>query len=92
MYFFLFAGRLTKNGVEGGGISRGLLAWQLISSSLWYITEGGDLGILFLVGVPTLVQKGLLDFFCGKLLLTETTTCFSICERQSPTGYPKTIL
>ena len=22
--------------------------------------------------------------FCGKLLLTETTTCFSICERRSP--------
>ena len=22
--------------------------------------------------------------FCGKLLLTETTTCFSTCERRSP--------
>ena len=24
------------------------------------------------------------ELFCGKLLLTETTTCFSICERRSP--------
>ena len=39
----------------------------------------------FWLGVQTLVQKGLLNFFCGKLelLLTETTTRFSICERQS---------
>ena len=39
----------------------------------------------FWLGVQTLVQKGLLNFFCGKLelLLTDTTTRFSICERQS---------
>ena len=24
------------------------------------------------------------ELFCGKLLLTETTTCFSTCERRSP--------
>ena len=35
-------------------------------------------------GVQTLVQKGLLNLFYGKLLLTETTTCFLICERRSP--------
>ena len=36
-------------------------------------------------GVETLVQKGLLNFFVAmKLLLTETTTCFSICERRWP--------
>ena len=32
--------------------------------------------------VQTSVQKRLLNFYCGKLLLTETTTCFSICERE----------
>ena len=32
----------------------------------------------------TMVQKGLLNFFCGKLLLAETTTCLSICEGQLP--------
>ena len=62
MYFFLFAGRLGKNGFGGGG-GWGLLAGRLISSSLWYITEGGDLGIFNWWGVQTLVQKGLLDFF-----------------------------
>ena len=35
-------------------------------------------------GVQTLVQKGLLNFLGGKLLLTEMTTCFSIFERRSP--------
>ena len=34
-------------------------------------------------GGPKLVQKGLL-IFCGKLLLTEITTRFSICERRLP--------
>ena len=24
------------------------------------------------------------ELFCGKLLLTQTTTCFSTCERRSP--------
>ena len=34
--------------------------------------------------VQTLVQKGLLNLFCGKLLLTETKTRLSICEEWSP--------
>ena len=57
-------------------------------------------------GIQTLVQKGLLNFFCGNLLLTGTTTCFLICDHPSPLGgkycfasrgkqiiggYPKTI-
>ena len=42
-------------GWEGGrGRGRGLLAWRLISSSLWYNTVGGGGGGLyeFLVGDP----------------------------------------
>ena len=42
---------------------------------------GADPGIFDWM-VQTSVQKGLLNFYCGKLLLTETTTCFSICERE----------
>ena len=66
-------------------------AGRLISSSLWYITGGGGLGIFLLVGGPNFGSKGTVGLFCGKLLLTETTRCFSICERPSPIGYPKTI-
>ena len=92
MYFFCFQVDYPRMGWEGGGgRGRGLLAGRLMSSSLWYITGGGDLGIFYWWGVQTLVEKGLLDFFCGKLLLPETTTCFLICERQSPIGYPKII-
>ena len=29
-------------------------------------------------------SESTVELFCGKLLLTKTTTCFSICERQSP--------
>ena len=78
----MLPGRFAKNGVGAG---------RLISSSLWYITGGGGLGIFLLVGGPNFGSKGTVGLFCGKLLLTETTTCFSICERQSPIGYPKTI-
>ena len=61
----------------------------------------------FLLGrSKTLVQKGLLNFFCGKLVLTELTTCSSISDagrgwcgkfyfvirgEQIIGGYPKTI-
>ena len=40
----------------------------------------------FRLGVQTLAQKGLLKFFWGNLLLTETSTCFLICECSSPLG------
>ena len=58
------------------------------------------------VGGPNFGSERTVEFFCGKFLLTETTTCFSICERRSPLareillceqgkqiigGYPKTI-
>ena len=67
----------------GGGGGRGLLAGRLISSSLWYITgRAGGLGIFFLVVEPNFSSNGTVGLFCGKLLLTETTTCFSICARQ----------
>ena len=35
-------------------------------------------------GSPNFGSEKIVELFCGKLLLTETTTCFSICERQSP--------
>ena len=45
-----------------------------------------DPGIFYWgVGDQTLIQKGLFNFFCGKLPLTETTTCF--CERRSPLAW-----
>ena len=34
-------------GGGGGGGGWGLIAGRLISSSLWYITGGGDLGIFY---------------------------------------------
>ena len=40
----------------------------------------------------TMVQKGLLNFFCGKLLLAETTTCLSICEGKVAVGAGSTAL
>ena len=57
-------------------------------------------------GGPNFGSESTVERFCGKLLLKETTTCFSICERRSPLtreillcehgehiigGYPKTI-
>ena len=56
-----------------------------------YHTGWGSRNFL-LVGGPNFGSKGTVGLFCGKLLLTETTMCFSICERQSPTGCPKTII
>ena len=79
---FLLPGRLAKNGVGGGGGGRGLLVGRLISSSLWYITGRGGSRDFFLVVEPNFSSNGTVGLFCGKLLLTETTTCFSICERQ----------
>ena len=39
----------------------------------------------FLIGTGAKFgSKRPVELFCGKLLLTETTTCFSICERRSP--------
>ena len=35
-------------------------------------------------GGPNFGSERTVELFCGKLLLTETTTCFSICERRSP--------
>ena len=77
-----------RGGGGGGGGGSVLVRGRLISSTLCYITGGGDIGIFYWWGRgQTLVQKGLLNFFVAiKLLLTETTTCFSIwnANRQSP--------
>ena len=35
-------------------------------------------------GAPNFGSESAVELFCGKLLLTEETTCFSICERRSP--------
>ena len=35
-------------------------------------------------GWSKLFRKRTVEHFCGKLRLTETTMCFSICERRSP--------
>ena len=35
-------------------------------------------------GVAVVGSERPVELFCGKLLLTETTTCFSTCERRSP--------
>ena len=49
-------------GWEGRRGGRGLLAGPLISSSLWYITGGGDLGIFF-GGGPNFGSKGAVGLF-----------------------------
>ena len=36
------------------------------------------------MGGPNFGSERTVEFFYGKFLLTETTTCFSICERRSP--------
>ena len=46
-----------------------------------YHREGGSRDF-FLVVEPNFSSNGTAGLFCGKLLLTETNTCFSICERQ----------
>ena len=55
------------------------------SRRLCWKGRGGSRNFLFGEGGggATLVQKGILNFFCGKLPLTKTTTCFSISERRS---------
>ena len=35
-------------------------------------------------GAPNFGSESTVELFCGKLLLTEAITCFSICERRSP--------
>ena len=54
------------------------------SRRLCWKGRGGSRNFLFGEGGgATLVQKGILNFFGGKLPLTKTTTCFSISERRS---------
>ena len=38
----------------------------------------------FSLGDPNFGSERTVELFCGKSLLKETTTCFSICERRSP--------
>ena len=38
----------------------------------------------YLIGGPIFGSERTVELFCGKSLLTETTTCFSISERRSP--------
>ena len=35
-------------------------------------------------GGPNFGSERTVELFCGKSLLTEMTTCFSMCERRSP--------
>ena len=53
-----------------------------LSASLRDKGRGGSRNFR-LGGSKTLAQKGLLNIFCGKLVLTETTTCSSISQRRS---------
>ena len=53
-----------------------------LSASLRDKGRGGSRNFR-LGGSKTLVQKGLLNILCGKLVLTETTTCSSISQRRS---------
>ena len=85
--------RLAKNGVGGGGGGGG---GGLFGGGVRWGGWGGGGGgggsrDFFLVVEPNFSSNRTVGLFCGKLLLTETTTCFSICERQQPIGYPKTI-
>ena len=81
----MLPGRLAKNGVGGGGgggsgfVSGAAYKQQFM---VYHREGGGGLGIFFLVVEPNFSSNGTVGLFCGKLLLTETTTCFSICERQ----------
>ena len=43
-------------------------------------------------GDPNFGSERTVELFCGKVLLTETTTCFSICESWSPLARPSTAL
>ena len=57
-------------GWEGGrGRGRGLLAWRLISSSLWYNTVGGGGGGFeeFLGGEPNFGSKGTVGLFLWQI-------------------------
>ena len=45
--------------------------------SMKFWLGGGELG-------PSFGSERTVKLFCGKLILTETTTCFSICEHRSP--------
>ena len=47
-------------------------------------TRGGSRN--FWLGDSNFGSERTVEPFCGKLLLTETSTCFSICERRSPWG------
>ena len=54
----------------------------------WEAILGADPGIFYWGwgggGDPNFGSERTVELFCGKLLLTETTTCFSICESRSP--------
>ena len=69
------------------GCNNGPTILGVVSSVCTYGPKSwADPGIFYWgVGDQTLIQKGLLNFFCGKLALTETTTCF--CERRSPLAW-----
>ena len=64
-------GRLAKNGVGGEEGGSGFVSGAAYKRQFMVYYRGWGSRNFFLVGVPTLVQKGLLDFFCGKLLLTD---------------------
>ena len=66
-----------------------MLAERLISSSSWYITGGGDLGIFYWWGVQTLVQKGLLDFFVANYFSQRRPRVSQSVNVNSQLGTPK---
>ena len=65
--------------------SVGYNEWGIDSSLPWmlamYVIQGR---IRIDWGSPKFGSERTVKLFCGKLLLTETTTCFSICEHWSP--------
>ena len=69
----------ATNGCNNGPTISGVVA----SVCTYGPKSWADPGIFYWgVEDQSLIQKGLLNFFCGKLPLTETTTCFF--ERRSP--------
>ena len=66
-----------------------MLAGRLISSSLWYITGRGGLGIFFWWWSKTLVQTRLLDFFVANYFSQRRTRVSQSVNVNSQLGTPK---
>ena len=73
-----------------GEVSRISLEYYLQRIYQHALCRGADPGVFYWLGGgeggggPNLGSEITVELFCGKLLLTETTMCFSICELRSP--------